>query len=635
MRPGPHRAALPTLAARRSGTRPRRNADRLRLLGGKASGAWTTAAAGRLHPPARSRSQAWSTSLKCSSACPRSLRSDQRSWRLNCRRGCSTSTTSPVRALLGRARREMRRPWLRPLTRSLSPPGGPLIRTISTRGGSVSAVASTPDGRRALAACRDGRIEVWDIEHGALARTLYGHGVFARCVACTRPGRAPCGSPEPGHGRMKDPQELRVWDLDPGPTDRGVRGTRPRLRRDRGAARREAGGLRRPTTGPCVCCDLDDGHAIHVLRGHAWYVQALSVSADGRVAASGADDGTIRISWISSGARRFEYWRRTTRCGLASPDEIPPGGLIGIAQATGVASLTRRATSRLAPPHRRVCASGRRSIRAPSWRGFRSAPAIPGSRATATGWCSSSVLFRFGISRRGASSGRPIPSHPCPPPSPCRTTGGSPWSVRARSSESGGWSTSSVGAQSPRAVPAPPRSSRTKRSRSPSWRPHRRSRVGTSGRVIGSGRSRGQARSTSLLFRAGVRSSPAVGTARWNWSTPGASVIFGDRPHGERPAGSVGGAARGRAGPRLWLHPRGHKPRPRHPRMSTQLGGSGLSAIHCSSWTTRRRTTSRYHGQGRSGARPRRCGRAGWTLGGGGERRCHRHLGSPSWSATP
>ena len=51
-----------------------------------------------------------------------------------------------------------------------------LERTLTGDGLWVSAVALTPDGRRAIAAWQVGPLEVWDLTTGALERTLTVQG---------------------------------------------------------------------------------------------------------------------------------------------------------------------------------------------------------------------------------------------------------------------------------------------------------------------------------------------------------------------------------------------------------------------------------------------------------------------------
>jgi WD40 repeat protein len=49
---------------------------------------------------------------------------------------------------------------------------GAELRTLQGHGGWVSAVAVTPDGRRAVSASEDQTLKVWDLDSGAELRTL-------------------------------------------------------------------------------------------------------------------------------------------------------------------------------------------------------------------------------------------------------------------------------------------------------------------------------------------------------------------------------------------------------------------------------------------------------------------------------
>jgi hypothetical protein len=55
-----------------------------------------------------------------------------------------------IQALVNQAAESKAWPWFRPLVPSLTVPGGPLICTLEGHTGTVSAVAVTPDGRRAV-----------------------------------------------------------------------------------------------------------------------------------------------------------------------------------------------------------------------------------------------------------------------------------------------------------------------------------------------------------------------------------------------------------------------------------------------------------------------------------------------------
>jgi hypothetical protein len=54
--------------------------------------------------------------------------------------------------------------WLKPLWPSLHPPGTALVRTLAGHSDSVSGVAVSPDGRRAVSASWDNTLKVWDLE---------------------------------------------------------------------------------------------------------------------------------------------------------------------------------------------------------------------------------------------------------------------------------------------------------------------------------------------------------------------------------------------------------------------------------------------------------------------------------------
>jgi WD40 repeat protein len=73
--------------------------------------------------------------------------------------------------------------WLRPLTASLTPPGGPLIRTFKGHTGTINDVSVTPDGRCAISASYDNTLKVWDMETGMEIRTLEGH-TGGQCSLC-------------------------------------------------------------------------------------------------------------------------------------------------------------------------------------------------------------------------------------------------------------------------------------------------------------------------------------------------------------------------------------------------------------------------------------------------------------------
>jgi WD40 repeat protein len=154
-----------------------------------------------------------------------------------------TAPTS-IQVLLQQAAATTAGVWLRPLSPSLTQPGGPLIRTLEDHTGWVTAVAVTPDGQCAISASHDQTLRLWNLENGHKPRKLEGHRGWVHAVAVTPDGRrAISGSGD---------HTLRVWDL--------------------------------------YSCQ-----SLHTLKGHTDWVSAIAVTPDGRCAVSGSGDATLRV----------------------------------------------------------------------------------------------------------------------------------------------------------------------------------------------------------------------------------------------------------------------------------------------------------------------------------------------------
>jgi hypothetical protein len=70
-----------------------------------------------------------------------------------------------IQSLLEQISRRKAQPWLRSLTPSLTPPGGPLLRTLPETW-PLYAVAVTSDGQIMVSASEDTGLKVWDLPHG-------------------------------------------------------------------------------------------------------------------------------------------------------------------------------------------------------------------------------------------------------------------------------------------------------------------------------------------------------------------------------------------------------------------------------------------------------------------------------------
>jgi WD40 repeat protein len=141
--------------------------------------------------------------------------------------------------------------WLRPLTASLTSPGGSLLRTLQGHEAEVTAVGLTPDGRAVVSGGADGTLKVWDLLTGWERRTLRGHGAEVTAVAVTADGRWAVSAAQD--------RTVRVWDL------------------ATGAAR-------------------------HVLEGHRHWVNAVVITADGTSLVSGSADGSVKVWDLATGA---------------------------------------------------------------------------------------------------------------------------------------------------------------------------------------------------------------------------------------------------------------------------------------------------------------------------------------------
>ena len=208
-----------------------------------------------------------------------------------------------IRALMEQIKQWKRRLWLRPLMPTLTPPGGPLIRTLVGHKDSVNSVALTRDGRYAVSGegvsifTRDNSLKIWDLETGSLLRTLRGHtkGVLAVQIADA--------ASVPVIVSTSSDQTLKVWDFESGAelktleigekgesmavTPNGKRAVLVSNRRLPDQDIREH---------LLSVWDLGAGAEIFTLRGHTDWIHAVTVTNDGRYAISGASD-KILIVW--------------------------------------------------------------------------------------------------------------------------------------------------------------------------------------------------------------------------------------------------------------------------------------------------------------------------------------------------
>ncbi|AFZ14017.1 WD40 repeat-containing protein [Crinalium epipsammum PCC 9333] len=181
---------------------------------------------------------------------------------------------------------------LRPITASLTAPGGNLLRTLTGHNHSVRAVAITPDGKTAVSGSDDTTLKVWDLQTGTALSTLTGHNDSVIAVAITADGKtAVSGSHD---------NTLKVWDLKTGTALSTLTG-----HNDSVIAVAITADGKTAVSGShdntLKVWDLKTGTALSTLTAHSFWVQAVAITADGRTAVSGSDDNTLKVWDLKTG----------------------------------------------------------------------------------------------------------------------------------------------------------------------------------------------------------------------------------------------------------------------------------------------------------------------------------------------
>jgi WD40 repeat protein len=183
-------------------------------------------------------------------------------------------------------------PWLRPLLSSLTPPGGPLVRTLAGHSGRVWGVAVTPDGKQAASVSMDGTLKVWDLGSGREVRTLAGHSGEVNGVAVTPDGKQAVSASGDG--------TLKVWDLGNGREVRTLAGHSSGVR---GVAVTPDGkqAVSASQDGTLKVWNLGSGREVRTLAGHRGWINGVVVTPDGKQAVSASDDQTLKVWDLGSG----------------------------------------------------------------------------------------------------------------------------------------------------------------------------------------------------------------------------------------------------------------------------------------------------------------------------------------------
>jgi WD40 repeat protein len=270
-------------------------------------------------------------------------------------------TEPGIVALRERIRPRRSGPWIRPMSASLSAPGGALLQILLGHSGSVNALAALGDGR-VVSASEDCSLRVWDLATGETVRTLEGHADSVNAVAALREGRLVCGSGDgsvrvwdlatgetvrtlEGHGDSvravaalpdgrvvsgSDDRSLRVWDLATGEAALTLKGHAPVL-----AVAALPNG--RIVSGSDDCSlrvwDLATGETVRTLAGHTDWVNAVAALPDGRVV-SGSEDGSLRV-WDLTGGETLRTLPDDTKW-VKSVAALPDGRVVACSDDGGL-----------------------------------------------------------------------------------------------------------------------------------------------------------------------------------------------------------------------------------------------------------------------------------------------------------
>jgi WD40 repeat protein len=196
-----------------------------------------------------------------------------------------------IKALLMQARGWKAGPWLCPLTPGLTPPGGPLIRTLSCTSDAKDIMAITPDGQQVMFASAGRSIKILDIESGKEVQTVRCPDDYIGLIAIAPNGRLVVS--------VSGYNALKVWELESRREVLLLRGnevpaTALAITPD---SCQTISGL---ADGTLKVWEMKKGEQIWSARGHKRIITALAYVPDGRLVSASAD-GVIKVWELETG----------------------------------------------------------------------------------------------------------------------------------------------------------------------------------------------------------------------------------------------------------------------------------------------------------------------------------------------
>ncbi|MEK0186985.1 WD40 repeat domain-containing protein [Microcoleus anatoxicus] len=181
------------------------------------------------------------------------------------------------------------RPWLRPLTPSLTPSGESLIRTLSlqTDNSFVRAIAITPDGTKMVSGLGDKSLIVWDMKTGTPLKTLTGHNGSVDAVAVTKDGKQIVSA--------STDSTIKIWNIETGENIDTFIGHQSSIRAI--AITPDGKNIVSASHDTTLkIWDLQTGECLCTCIGHQKSVSVLAIHPDGDKVISGSDDKRL-ILW--------------------------------------------------------------------------------------------------------------------------------------------------------------------------------------------------------------------------------------------------------------------------------------------------------------------------------------------------
>ena len=188
-----------------------------------------------------------------------------------------------VAALVAGIEQQVRRTWLSPQTRTLTPPGG---APIVGHAGSVPALAVSPDGTRAVSGSSDCTVRLWDLLTYAELSCLEGDASPVSALALTHDGTRVLSA-------HRD-HTLRLRDVATGAELRCLRAHRRKIV----ALAMMPDGTRAVSASAdrtLRLWNLTTGDELRCLGGYKDWVMALAVMPQGTGVVSASSDGTLRL----------------------------------------------------------------------------------------------------------------------------------------------------------------------------------------------------------------------------------------------------------------------------------------------------------------------------------------------------